>query len=198
LATLCTCGHVNRIKIQGDEGGETEHTGGVWWCVLPAGYVGSAFLGGCLIVAAGSPLGSLIACLVLVLLLLVTLVLWARSPWAIGLSLFGILIIGASTIPFWVDVDPRAYGPRIVSGLAGVLNCLFACYDIVDDLIKRTVEDSDSAKCSEHCSCVSSSRCIGVCWFMYACTFFLVAVAVCVVIIVPIDPTGKELPVLPM
>jgi len=194
LATVCTCGHVTKIRIQGDEGGETEHTGGVWWIVLPAGYVGSAFLGGCLIVASGSPFGALIACAVLVILLLFTFICWARSPWAVGLSILVLVLLVGSTIPFWLHVDPRAYGPRFATGFAGVLNCLFACYDIIDDLIKRTVDGSDSDKCSKHCSCISSSRCIGVCWFCYACTFFLLAVVICVVIVVPIDPTGKDIP----
>ena len=65
-------------------------------------------------------------------------------------------------------------------------------YDICDDLIKRTVEDSDSAKCAKHLHC-ATSRCIGVCWFIYALIFFLLAVVICIVIIVPIDDTGKAM-----
>jgi hypothetical protein len=116
--------------VHGDEGGVTKHRGGQWWCILPAGYVGGAVIGSAFIIAAGSPLGSVIACGALAVILCFVLC-FARSSWAFGLAFVTVVLMGAATFLYVFEVDNRAYFARIVIGIAGVLNCLFAVYDIV-------------------------------------------------------------------
>ncbi|XWS30724.1 hypothetical protein CRYUN_Cryun23aG0012900 [Craigia yunnanensis] len=51
IACKLTCGHVEGIKVHADEGGVTQTRGGVYWLILPAGYLGSSFWGMALILA---------------------------------------------------------------------------------------------------------------------------------------------------
>lgn len=190
LATLITCGKVSSIKVDGNEGGETKHVGGWWVCVIPAGYVGSSFIGGCLIVAAGSPLGSLIAAAVLAGILLLALC-WSRSKWALGLCIGALLLLALALGLFFGEVDTKAIAARVLVGIAGVLNCLFACYDIVDDTIRRDIDGSDASNCAEHIKC-ASGRCIGVCWMCYALVFFALAVFISVAVVTPLTSDVPE------
>ncbi|XP_022134662.1 uncharacterized protein LOC111006879 isoform X1 [Momordica charantia] len=62
-AIVCklTCGHVEGIQLHADEGGATQTRGGVYWLILPAGYIGSSFWGMLLILASTNLLTSRIA-----------------------------------------------------------------------------------------------------------------------------------------
>lgn len=117
-ATVLSCGKVESIEVHGDEGGVTKHRGGKWWCVLPAGYVGGAVFGSAFIIASGSPLGSVICCGVLALILLFVLC-YARSWWAFGLAITTVILMGAAVALYLFKVDTRAYFARIVIGIAG-------------------------------------------------------------------------------
>jgi len=118
-ATVLSCGKVESIEVHGDEGGVTKHRGGKWWCVLPAGYVGGAVFGSAFIIASGSPLGSVICCGVLALILLFVLC-YARSWWAFGLAITTVILMGAAVALYLFKVDTRAYFARIVIGIAGM------------------------------------------------------------------------------
>lgn len=63
-----------------DEGGETRMSGGIPWITLPAGYLGSSFIGACLIACGFDTNASKIACIVLAVFFLFTLW-WARKNW---------------------------------------------------------------------------------------------------------------------
>ncbi|BBH04116.1 hypothetical protein Prudu_015169 [Prunus dulcis] len=39
IACKLTCGHVEGIQVHADEGGTTQTRGGVYWLILPAGYI---------------------------------------------------------------------------------------------------------------------------------------------------------------
>lgn len=192
LATKLTCGKVNSIVVNGDEGGETKHVGGVWWVVTPAGYVGSSFIGACLIVASGSPLGSLIAAGIMAVFMLAALC-WSRSKWSIGLSIATLLLLILALALFLTSVDLRAIAARVMVGVFGVLNGLFAVYDIIDDTIKRDISGSDASVCAGHMGC-KSGRCCGVCWVVYAIIFFLLAVFIAVFIVTPLTSDNPEMP----
>ncbi|KAK3027415.1 hypothetical protein RJ639_040431 [Escallonia herrerae] len=51
VACKITCGHVEGIQVHVDEGGMTQTRGGLYWFILPAGYLGSSFWGMVLILA---------------------------------------------------------------------------------------------------------------------------------------------------
>jgi hypothetical protein len=63
-----------------DEGGETRMSGGIPWLSLPAGYLGSSFIGACLIACGFDTNASKIASIVMGLFFLFTLW-WARRNW---------------------------------------------------------------------------------------------------------------------
>ncbi len=60
-----------------DEGGATHMSGGIPWLTLPAGYLGSSFIGAALIVCGFDTNASKVACLVLAVFFLFFLW-WAR------------------------------------------------------------------------------------------------------------------------
>ena len=63
-----------------DEGGLTKMSGGINWLTLPAGYLGSSFIGACLITCGFDTNASKVATIVLAVFFLFTLW-WARKNW---------------------------------------------------------------------------------------------------------------------
>lgn len=75
--------HIRNIlthERSADEGGVTRMSGGIQAITLPAGYLGSSFIGACLIACGFDTNASKIACLVLAAFFLFTLW-WARKNW---------------------------------------------------------------------------------------------------------------------
>ena len=97
IAGVLTCAHIESIELDrtfsplfcssisrrlfdqspADEGGATRMSGGVPIITLPAGYLGSSFIGACLIACGFNINASKVACLVLAAFFLFTLW-WAR------------------------------------------------------------------------------------------------------------------------
>jgi hypothetical protein len=79
--TFCpttTChGPCMTLNDVADEGGVTRMSGGISWLTLPAGYLGSSFIGACLIACGFDTNASKVATLVLAAFFLFTLW-WAR------------------------------------------------------------------------------------------------------------------------
>ncbi|WVZ08313.1 hypothetical protein V8G54_021659 [Vigna mungo] len=75
IACWLTCGKVEGIQVHANEGGVTQTRGGIYWVILPAGYLGSSFWGMALILASTNLLtakiaaGCFIAALIVVLFL---------------------------------------------------------------------------------------------------------------------------------
>ncbi|CAN1122594.1 hypothetical protein LINPERPRIM_LOCUS2810 [Linum perenne] len=71
IACILTCGKVEGIQVHANEGGVTQTRGGIYWLILPAGYLGSSFWGMLLILASTNLLTARIAagCLGLALLI---------------------------------------------------------------------------------------------------------------------------------
>ncbi|KAK3440468.1 hypothetical protein EUGRSUZ_B00733 [Eucalyptus grandis] len=61
IACKLTCGHVEGIQVHVDEGGSTQTRGGIYWFILPAGYLGSSFWGMLFILASTNLLTARIA-----------------------------------------------------------------------------------------------------------------------------------------
>ncbi|PPS11094.1 hypothetical protein GOBAR_AA09543 [Gossypium barbadense] len=86
IACKLTCGHVEGIKVHADEGGVTQTRGGIYWVILPAGYLGSSFWGMALILASTNLLTARIAAGCFLLALVV--VLFYAKNWTLrGLSI---------------------------------------------------------------------------------------------------------------
>ncbi|KAJ6831186.1 uncharacterized protein M6B38_350740 [Iris pallida] len=158
IACKLTCGQVEGIQVHANEGGATQTRGGIYWVILPAGYLGSSFWGMVFILASTKILtakiaaGCFIAALIIVLFVAKN---WLLRGLCIGFILFLAII--------WVLQEyTKARILRYAILFIGVMNSLFSVYDIYDDLISRRVNSSDAEKFAEVCPC----PCNGVGWGM--------------------------------
>ncbi|KAJ2726704.1 hypothetical protein GGI07_000428 [Coemansia sp. Benny D115] len=167
IAGLCTGAKIKSITINPDEGGLTVMSGGKWCCVMPAGYLGSSFLGALMVFAGFNILASKIVSVFIAVCLLLTLI-WARNwPTRIITVLFVGLIVG-----LWFT--PHAIGLRYVVLFMGVMSSLYSLWDIVDDTLKRKVNESDATQFARKTHC--SSRLCGFTWLLIALVFLVAAI----------------------
>ncbi|KAB2015985.1 hypothetical protein ERO13_A08G053100v2 [Gossypium hirsutum] len=156
IACKLTCGHVEGIKVHADEGGVTQTRGGIYWVILPAGYLGSSFWGMALILASTNLLTARIAAGCFLLALVV--VLFYAKNWTLrGLSIGFIIFLA---LIWFLQERTTVHILRYAILFIGVMNSLFSVYDIYDDLISRRVNSSDAEKFAEICPC----PCNGVGW----------------------------------
>ncbi|WVZ56500.1 hypothetical protein U9M48_007018 [Paspalum notatum var. saurae] len=73
LACKLTCGDVEGMQVHANEGGVTQTRGGIYWIILPAGYLGSSFWGMIFILASTNLLTTRIAAGCFILALIVVL-----------------------------------------------------------------------------------------------------------------------------
>jgi len=146
-------------------------SGGIQAITLPAGYLGSSFIGACLIACGFDTNASKVACLVLAAFFIFTLW-WARKNW-----LSWVLIIGMSglIILFWFVADAVALRYFIL--FVGVMSCMYVLWDVIDDTIRRKVNTSDASAFAEICGCCPS-RVWGVIWLIIAFIFFAAGIIV--------------------
>ncbi|XP_075498505.1 uncharacterized protein LOC142536952 [Primulina tabacum] len=167
IACKLTCGEVEGIQVHANEGGVTQTRGGVYWLILPAGYLGSSFWGMLLILASTNLLTARIAAGCLVLSLLIVLFIaknWTLRGLCVGFIIFIAII--------WVlQETTKARILRYVILFIGVMNSLFSVYDIYDDLISRRVHSSDAEKFAELCPCPCNGAAWGVIWGMISFIF---------------------------
>ncbi|KAG4182516.1 hypothetical protein ERO13_A09G048600v2 [Gossypium hirsutum] len=164
IACKLTCGHVEGIQVHADEGGTTQTRGGIYWLILPAGYLGSSFWGMVLILASTNLLTARIAAGCFVAALLIVLCV-AKNGLSFSLVLFG----------FFKKQQRFAY--------FGVMNSLFSVYDIYDDLISRRVHSSDAEKFAEVCPCPCNGVGWGVIWGLISLVFLCGAMYIGLVIL---------------
>eukprot|EP00268_Persea_americana_P021177 TRINITY_DN2115_c3_g1_i3.p1 TRINITY_DN2115_c3_g1~~TRINITY_DN2115_c3_g1_i3.p1 ORF type:complete len:230 (-),score=5.11 TRINITY_DN2115_c3_g1_i3:119-808(-) len=90
LACKLTCGQVEGIQVHANEGGVTHTRGGIYWVILPAGYLGSSFWGMVLILASTNLLTARIAagCFAVALLI----VLFVAKNWLLRGLCIGFII----------------------------------------------------------------------------------------------------------
>ncbi|KAL3682986.1 hypothetical protein R1sor_001008 [Riccia sorocarpa] len=145
LAAKLTCGKVEGIEVNLNEGGVTHTRGGWMCCILPAGYMGSAFWGMVLIVMSPNSITVRIAAGVLIASLIITFFLarnWTLRWLCLAFILFLVLV--------WVIQEvTKVKLLRYTVLFIGTMNCMFAVYDIYDDLIQRRVHTSDAEKFAE-------------------------------------------------
>ncbi|KAK8630588.1 hypothetical protein V6N13_079375 [Hibiscus sabdariffa] len=158
VACKLTCGHIEGIKVHANEGGVTQTRGGIYWVILPAGYLGSSFWGMTLILASTNLLTARIAAGCFLVALVV--VLFYAKNWTLrGLCIGFIILIG---LVWFLQERTTVRILRYVILFIGVMNSLFSVYDIYDDLISRRVNSSDAEKFAEGNDIIHISRCISV------------------------------------
>ncbi|BFI40361.1 hypothetical protein MPTK2_7g08780 [Marchantia polymorpha subsp. ruderalis] len=145
IATKLSCGKVEGIEVNLNEGGVTHTRGGMMCCILPAGYMGSAFWGMILIIMSTNDITVRVAAGALIASLIFTFF-WARNWTLRWLCLAFIIFLGVVWVIQEVSVVKLL---RYTILFIGTMNCLFSVYDIYDDLISRRVHTSDAEKFSE-------------------------------------------------
>lgn len=138
---ILTGGTVTKVSIDPDLGGATHVEGGVPIMILSAGYLGSTFFGGVLVLSGFDTLVSKIMSFIIGLGLLLPLVL-VRDKLTILLTFcYEGLLIG-----FWF-ID-HAQALRWYCLFIGVMNVLYVIWDIADDKYFRKANDSDATQFS--------------------------------------------------
>ncbi|GLU10781.1 hypothetical protein SLE2022_275650 [Rubroshorea leprosula] len=167
IACKLTCGDVEGIQVHANEGGLTQTRGGIYWVILPAGYLGSSFWGMVLILASTNLITARIAagCFALALLI----VLFVAKNWTLRGLCIGFIIFLAV---IWILQEyTKVRILRYVILFIGVMNSLFSVYDIYDDLISRRVNSSDAEKFADLCPCPCNGVGWGVIWGMISFIF---------------------------
>jgi len=168
---ILTCARIHSIELDPDEGGATRMSGGIPALTLPAGYLGSSFIGACLIACGFDTDASKVATLVLAAVFLLSLW-WARRnllSWILILSMSGLIVA------FWFIAQGVAL--RYLVLFIGVMSCMYVLWDTIDDTIKRKVNSSDASAFAEICGCCPS-QIWGVIWLVIAFIFFAAGVLV--------------------
>ncbi|TFK34891.1 peptidase M50B-like-domain-containing protein [Crucibulum laeve] len=171
IVGVLTCARIHSIELDPDEGGATRMSGGIPWLTLPAGYLGSSFIGACLIACGFNTNASKIASLVLAVFFLFTLW-WARRnilTWVLILAMSGLVIL------FWFVAQGVAL--RYLVLFIGVMSCMYVLWDVIDDTLARKVHTSDASAFADICGCCPS-RVWGFIWLIQAFIFFALGVIV--------------------
>ncbi|VAH89499.1 unnamed protein product [Triticum turgidum subsp. durum] len=166
LACKLTCGDVEGMQVHANEGGVTQTRGGIYWIILPAGYLGSSFWGMVFILSSTHLLATRIAagCFILALII----VLFVAKNWFLRWLCIGFIIFIAVV---WVIQEFTTFHVlKYVILFIGVMNSLFSVYDIYDDTISRRVNSSDAEKFAEICPCPCNGVGWGVIW-TWACAW---------------------------
>ncbi|KAJ7090248.1 peptidase M50B-like-domain-containing protein [Mycena belliarum] len=168
---VLTCATIHSIELDPDEGGATSMSGGIPWLTLPAGYLGSSFIGAALIACGFDTNASKVAVIVLGVFFLITLW-WARRnllTWVLILGMVGLILL------FWFVGESVAL--RFLVLFIGVMSDLYVLWDVIDDTIARKVNSSDASAFSRICGCFPS-QVWGVIWLIQAFIFFAAGVLV--------------------
>nr|XP_031863112.1 uncharacterized protein CI109_001590 [Kwoniella shandongensis]KAA5530184.1 hypothetical protein CI109_001590 [Kwoniella shandongensis] len=192
IAGVLTCASVEQITLDPHEGGSTRMRGGIPAITLPAGYLGSSFIGACLIACGFDTDASKVACLVLAFFWILTLW-WARRSW---IAFATIALMAALVIICWLVAHSVAL--RFLVLFIGVMSCFYAIWDIVDDTLARKVNTSDASEYANiigccgsrfwgevdelfNCDPTLSSQAFtspGAFWLIIACCFFVAGILV--------------------
>lgn len=126
LACVLTCGKVDGLELDPREGGCTHMHGGLPWVTLPAGYLGSAFMGALLIFCGYNIVASKIASFVIGVVSILSLY-WGmktwfkkkyNNPWVVPLI---IAINDGLMVACWFIADSEALRFYVVSGSLHVI-----------------------------------------------------------------------------
>ncbi|KAK1927389.1 peptidase M50B-like-domain-containing protein [Papiliotrema laurentii] len=141
---VLTCARVEQIQLDPHEGGSTRMRGGIPAITLPAGYLGSSFIGACLIACGFDTNASKVAVLVLAVLWILTLW-WARRSWVAWVT---IALVAGLILICWLVKESVAL--RFFVLFIGVMSCLYS------DTLARKVNSSDASEYATMIGCCGS------------------------------------------
>jgi hypothetical protein len=162
LAAILTGGKIIKIEISQQVGGICWTSGGLRFLVVSAGYLGSIFLGGLiLIIAARTKHDSVLGVIIGGFLILLAL-LYIRN-------LFGFIFtisFGAALVIIALKASNKVID--IVMKFLGMTSCLYVIIDIKSDVIDRSNIGSDADKLAEMLGLPWLSMIIGLTWILIA------------------------------
>lgn len=137
-AAVLTGGSLERIELSADLGGACWSRGGFRPLVLAAGYLGSMFFGGLILLASARVRRDELLAGVLGAAVVVVTLVFVRTLFGLAFGVgFGLALLAAAR---WL---PPAANDLLLK-LLGVTSMLYAVIDIKEDLITRTVPGSDA------------------------------------------------------
>lgn len=170
---LCTGAKIESIHLDPNEGGATRMRGGIPFLTLPAGYLGSSFIGAALIACSFDIRASKVFAIILGVFFLFTLW-WARKDW---LTWIVIVAFAGLIVAFWFIADGVALQYLIL--FIGVMSCLYSVWDICDDLIFRKVNESDASAFAKLVG--GPAQFWGVLWLFISLIFFAAGIIIGIV-----------------
>lgn len=144
LAAVATGGRIVSIELSPAEGGLCTTAGGWPFVISSAGYLGSALWGAFFLVlgATGKPRAHRTVTALLGASLVVLTLFWVRSAFGFVYTLAAsVLLLGVAR---WLPEGASSFVLRLL----GVTSLLYAPWDIVSDLILRSVPASDAGALS--------------------------------------------------
>ncbi|KAF9904240.1 hypothetical protein EC991_002895 [Linnemannia zychae] len=137
-------GKVKSITVDPNLGGLTTYVGNrrTQCLALPAGYLGSSFLGAILVFCAFNVVASKGAAIMLILCLVLT-IFWARNLLAFGVCLF---FAGITGLLWWLNGGEYL---KYFTLFLGVMSCIYSILEILDMLVLRKSNGSDAEQFAE-------------------------------------------------
>lgn len=161
LMCVLTGGSVKGILINPDESGLTRFVGGVGCLVLPAGYLGSTFIGAVMIFTGFSEKASRIMSALVCLILLTTF--FFAEKWY-TMIIAGLLIAGLSSV-IWYE---NGRFVRWFVLLMGSIAALDSLENILSQTVFNYVPQSDAVQFAKQCSIFVPFFIYGLIWLMIA------------------------------
>ncbi len=144
LAALLTGGHIVSIELSADQGGLCTTQGGWPFFVLSAGYVGSMVWGGLILLTASRTKYDKWLSMFIGFAVIAITLLFIRSSFGF---IFGVLF---GTALFAIGKFATESVNDLLLRYIGLTSMLYAVFDIKDDLLSRTVANSDASVMAEH------------------------------------------------
>ena len=143
LAAVLTGGSIESIQINARQGGVCYTRGGSRFFTLSAGYLGSMFWGGVIMLsAAKTKYDGAISVLIGLAVGIITL-LFVRSWFGFGFAMTFAIAITYAGVKLSHDTN------ELILKTIGITSCLYAVLDIWDDVIARDIAGSDASKLGE-------------------------------------------------
>ena len=143
LAALITGGKIVRIDINANQGGVCYTAGGWQFLILSAGYLGSMLWGGLILILASRTRYDKFISAVIGIIVVVIALLYIRTPFGL---IYGIVFgVALFLTGFFAPMEVNDF----ILKLIGLTSILYVIIDIKDDLITRTVKDSDAFKMAQ-------------------------------------------------
>lgn len=138
LAAVATGGEIASIEVSERIGGLCVYRGGNPLVVASAGYLGSLFWGGLILVTTARTGASQGVALTVVVVMVVATVLWIRNTFGVYYTAGSAiaLLLMSRYLPRWML--------RLVLQFLGTASCLYVLVDIYEDLIVASQEGSDA------------------------------------------------------